>query len=470
MRQLVIILVTTFFIGTGCVNENREITEGWKKMEQVLERITEPEFPDKDFLITDFGAVEGGELICTDAFNEAIAACNSAGGGRVVVPEGKFLSGAIHLLDNVELHLEDGAIIAFSTNEADYLPVVVTRWEGMELYNYSSLIYAYEKSNIAVTGKGLLDGQASDENWWVKTGSPRHNWKEGMPSANDPGSRDRLYALMMAGAPLEERVFGEGYCLRPNFIQFYNCKNILIEDVKLIRPPMWMLHPALSENITVRNVTLSSKGAPNGDGCDPEACKDVLIENCFFDTGDDCIAIKSGRNRQGYELGIPTENVIIRNCKMVDGHGGVVIGSELSGGVRNVFAYDCEMSSPNLERALRLKSNDHRGGIVENIYLRNITVGQVGQAAIRINQNYGSKEAGPGGRYTLFRNIYVEEMTCYKSPYAIQLLGNENLPIENVQIIDCVFENVEHENRVEWVNGFHLENVRINGELATSPG
>ncbi len=464
MKRIFGIAAVIVCLGISCTQENQEIAEGWEFMEEILERITEPEFPEIDFLITDYGATEGGEHICTEAFAKAIAACNAAGGGRVVVPPGKFLSGAIHLLDNVELHLETGATIAFSTRDEDYLPVVLTRYEGMELYNYSALIYAYGKQNIAVTGKGLLDGQASGENWWNKTGDKKHNWQEGMPSAKNPDSRDRLFELMQAAVPTEERIFGKGYGLRPNFIQFYKCKNILIEGVTLIRPPMWMLHPVLSENIIIRDVTLVSKDAPNGDGCDPEACKDILIEDCFFDTGDDCIAIKSGRNRQGYDLGIPTENVIIRNCKMVDGHGGVVIGSELSGGVRNVFAYDCEMSSPNLDRALRLKSNSHRGGVIENIYMRNIKVGEVKGATIRINQNYSSWAEGDGGNYTLFRNIYVENMTCNKARYAIQLLGNENLPIENIQVINCTFENVKDNMVVESVNGLQLVNVSINGE------
>ena len=225
---------------------------------------------------------------------------------------------------------------------------------------------------------------------------------------------------------------------------------------------MWMLHPVLSENITIRNVKLFSKGAPNGDGCDPEASKNILIEGCEFNNGDDCIAIKSGRNRQGYELGIPSENIIIRNCKMLDGHGGVVIGSEASGGARNIYAYDCEMSSPNLKRAFRLKSNKYRGGVIENIYLRDIEVGQVREAAIRINQKYHANLANAPIKYTTYRNIFIERMTCNKAEYAIQILGAEALPIENVKIIDCQFNNIKKENVLEFVNDLVLENVVIN--------
>ena len=351
----------------------------------------------------------------------------------------------------------------FSTNPKDYLPVVHTRYEGSELYNYSPLIYAYKQENIAVTGKGTLDGQASLDNWW---GWVKAKKKKEENLQNNPNSIPRLIDLMTKGVPTQERVFGEGAYIRPSFIQPYYCKNILIEGVTLRRPPMWMLHPVLSENITVKNVKLYSPEAPNGDGCDPEACKDVLIEGCEFNTGDDCIAIKSGRNRQGYDLGIPTENIIIRNCKMLDGHGGVVLGSETSGGVRNVYAYNCEMNSPNLDRALRLKSNKYRGGVIENVYLRDIKVGVVKNAAIRINQNYFSKAAPGKIKYTTYRNIFVENMTCEKADYAVQIMGLEEHPIENVKIINSQFNNMEKENMTEFVKGLVLENVVNNKALS----
>jgi polygalacturonase len=383
----------------------------------------------------------------------------------VIVPADTFVTGAIHLLSNVNLHLMDGAVIRFSTNPEDYLPVVLTRSEGMELYNYSPLIYAYEQENIAITGKGILDGQASQENWWTWRGREQFGWKEGMPSGHDPESFPRLFEMSEMGVPVEERIFRESAYLRPSFIQPYQCKNILIEDVTLINPPMWMLHPVLSENLTIRGVKLFSKGAPNGDGCDPECCKDVLIEDCVFNTGDDCIAIKSGRNRQGYEAGIPSENLVIRRCIMKDGHGGVTLGSELSGGIRNVYAYDCDMSSPNLVRAIRLKSNKYRAGVVENIFFRDIRVGEVRSTAILINQNYQEKSdvIFSPEKYTVFRNIFIEGLTCQRAEHAVQIIGVEAQPIENVQIIDCSFENVEKENVLQFVERSKFVNVLING-------
>ena len=461
MKYLILISILILSIGS-CQHPNtthKDIEDGWKNMEVILNRIKAPVFPDRVFNILDYGAVQGDT--CTTAFRKAIEACNEAGGGRVLVPSGEYISGAIHLLSNVELHVSEGAIIRFSTNPKDFLPNVRTRFEGSELFNYSPLIYAYQQENIAVTGTGILDGQASYQNWWA--------WKYKKKGdvdlfQNEPNSGPRLLELMMAGVPAEERIFGDGYYIRPSFIQPYDCKNILIEGVTLKRPPCWMIHPVLSENIIVRNVKLYSPNAPNGDGCDPEACKDVLIEGCEFNTGDDCIAIKSGRNRDGYELGRPTENVIIRNCKMKDGHGGVVIGSETSGGVRNVYAYNCEMSSPNLERALRLKSNKIRGGTIENIYLRDIKVGEVSNAAVRINQNYPTKTENAPIKYTTYRNIFVERMTCEKADYAFQIMGLEELPISNVKFIDCQFTNIKNDNVFENVDDLVLENIAINGE------
>ena len=297
--QIIALLATAIIASDNHQVFDDEINAGWEQAEHILARIKPPAFPENDFSILDFGASGDGRL-CTEAFKLAIETCHKSGGGRVIVPADTFVTGAIHLLSNVNLHLMDGAVIRFSTNPEDYLPVVLTRSEGMELYNYSPLIYAYEQENIAITGKGILDGQASQENWWTWRGREQFGWKEGMPSGHDPESFPRLFEMSEMGVPVEERIFGESAYLRPSFIQPYQCKNILIEDVTLINPPMWMLHPVLSENLTIRGVKLFSKGAPNGDGCDPECCKDVLIEDCVFNTGDDCIAIKSGRNRQGY--------------------------------------------------------------------------------------------------------------------------------------------------------------------------
>src|SRR6478672_5481540 len=336
---------------------------------EILRRIKPPTFAKRDFVITKFGAREGAANDSSAAITKAIDACNKAGGGRVVIPKGEFLTAAVHLKSNVNLYVSKGATLKFSTDASKY-PIVHTRFEGMECMNVSPFIYAYEQTNIAITGEGTLDGQSNNEHWWNWHGNPKYGWKEGM--LNQKAARARLYKMMEAGTPVAERVFGNGQALRPNFIQPYKCKNVLVEGVKIINSPMWEVHPVLCENVTVRKLWISSHG-PNNDGCDPESCKDVLIEDCFFDTGDDCIAIKSGRNDDGRRINVPTENIIVRGCTMKDGHGGITVGSEISGGVRNLFAENNKLDSPNLDHALRVKNNASRGGRLENFYFRNIT-------------------------------------------------------------------------------------------------
>jgi polygalacturonase len=315
--------------------------------------------------------------------------------------------------------------------------------------NYSPLVYAYEQENVAITGKGTLDGRASDENWW--------QWKR-----TQRGDVRRLGEMGDEGVPVSERVFGAGKHLRPNMIQFYKCKNVLIEGVTIKNSPMWHIHPVLSTNVTVRNVKVAGHG-PNNDGCNPESSKDVLIENCSFDTGDDCIAIKAGRNNDGRRVNVPSENIVIRNCTMRDGHGGVVIGSETSGGTRNVFAENCTMDSPHLDRALRIKTNSVRGGTIENIYLRNITIGQVAEAVLKINFQYGEGDAGP---FTpIVRNIDMENVTSGKSRYALSISGYERSPITGIHLTNCTFDNVERPNVLVGVKDLTLTNVKINGQI-----
>ena len=278
--------------------------------------------------------------------------------------------------------------------------------------------------------------------------------------------RDLLFQMAEDNVPVQERMFGDGHYLRTNFIQFYRCKNILIDGVTIKRSPMWEIHPVLSENITVRNVTVTSHG-PNNDGCNPESSKNVLIENCYFDTGDDCIALKSGRNADGRRINVPTENVIIRNCQMKDGHGGVVIGSEMTGGCRNIFVEDCVMDSPNLDRALRIKTNSLRGGTVENVYMRNVEIGQVADAVLRVYFHY---ERGDVGEFTpVVRNIKLQNVTSKKSKYALLLDGYERSPISNIVLESCDFQGVQQGNILNHVEELQLRNVKINGQPMQMP-
>lgn len=435
-------------------------SDAWAQVPEILKRIKPPVFPKRDFVITKYGAVGDGKTDCTDAFRKAIDACNKARGGRVIVPKGEFLTGAIHLKSNVNLHVSKGATIKFSQDTKKYLPVVFTRWEGMELMNYSPFIYAFKQENIAITGEGTLDGQSNNESWWHWNGRQQYGWKNGMP--NQRPDRAKLYEMMDKNVPVSERIFGEGHYLRPQFIQPYSCKNVLIEGVTVINSPMWEIHPVLCTNVTVQRVRVSSHG-PNNDGCNPESCKDVLIKDCYFDTGDDCIAIKSGRNDDGRRLNTPTENIIIQGCQMKDGHGGITVGSEISGGVRNLFAENCVLDSPNLDHALRVKNNAMRGGLLENFYFRNITVGEVAHAVITIDFNY---EEGAKGSYTpVVRNYIVENLKSGKSKHGVDIQGLNNAPIYNIDLNDCVFDNVANGNVVANIKGAKLQNVKMNGKI-----
>lgn len=426
---------------------------------KILARIKPPKFKKKDFLITKYGAVADGKTLATEAIKKAIEDCNKKGGGRVVVPAGEWMTGAIHLKSNVNLHVSKGATIKFSTNPKDYLPIVHTRWEGMELMHLSPLIYAYEQTNIAITGEGTLDGQGKSF-FWKWHGNPKYG---GDPKViSQKPDRDKLYKMMDESVPLEQRIFGENSYLRPQFIQPYKCKNVLIEGVKIIDSPMWEVHPVLCENVIVRKLSIVTHG-PNNDGCDPESCKDVLIEDCLFDTGDDCIAIKSGRNNDGRRINVPTENIVVRGCTMKDGHGGVTVGSEISGGVRNLFVENCQMDSPDLWNALRVKNNASRGGLLENFYFRNITIGEVSHAVITVDFNY---EEGAKGDFTpVMRNFYVENVNSRKSKYAMDAQGFSNAPIENMKIKNCTFDNVQLGAIAENMKNVSLENVKINGKI-----
>lgn len=432
--------------------QSETVLAGWDDVPEILTRIKAPEFPKHDFDIARYGAEGDGITDCTAAFRNAIEACSHAGGGRVVVPPGKYLTGAIHLKSNVNLYLSEGAELYFIPDPQKYLPMVYTRWEGVECMSYSAFIYAFDQENIAVTGKGILDGQSDNKHWWPWCGSPVFGGDPGRSSQMT--SRSRLFEMGEKNVPVRERRFGDKSYLRPNFIQFYRCRNVLIEGVTLRNSPMWNIHPVLCSNVTVRGIDIISHG-PNNDGCNPESCRDVLIENCYFDTGDDCIAVKSGRNNDGRHVGKPSENIIIRNCRMKDGHGGVTIGSEASGGVRNVYAENCSMDSPNLNRALRLKTNSVRGGFIENVYMRNVTIGQVSDAVLRINLFYEEGDKGPFPPSV--SNIEMMNVTSRKSRYALYLRGYEHNPIRNVRILNCSFENILEPDVIENVEDLRIE-------------
>ena len=451
--------------------------QGWDEAQykQIEQSIRVPQFADKDYVITKFGAKPDATAEKNQkAIQKAIDQCSKKGGGRVVVPTGQtFLTGAITLKDGVNLHVEEGAVLEFAFQPELY-PIVETSWEGLECFNLSPCIYAFGVKDIAVTGKGTIDGGGSNDTWWPWNGNPRFGWKEGMISQRG-GSRARLLKNGEDGIPMynekgersPERIFTAEDGLRPQLVSFNKCEGILLEDITLLRSPFWVIHPLHSTDITVRRVKMINDG-PNGDGCDPECCDRVLIEDCFFNTGDDCIAIKSGRNRDGRERNMPSKNIIIRNCEMKNGHGGVVVGSEISGGCQNVYAHDCVMDSPELERVLRIKTNSCRGGIIENINMRNIKVGVCKESVLKINLDYEHNEICCRGYYPTVRNIYMENVTSEKSQYGVQIIGlDEDTYVYDVTVKNCKFNGVKDGNFSSGkTRNVQFENLFINGSLS----
>ncbi len=317
---------------------------------------------------------------------------------------------------------------------ADYLPVVFTRWEGIECYNYSPLIYAQDCRNIAVTGEGTLDGQG--EAWW--------HWKQLQQAA-----ATTLYDAEYDRVPVKKRVYGtEAAALRPQFFQPINCSRVLIEGVNFLNGPMWTIHPVYCENVLVRHITVNTRG-PNTDGINPDSCRNVIIEYCSFSTGDDCIAINSGMNEDGWRVGRPCENIVIRNCHTSEGHGAVAIGSGMSGGVRNVYVHDCSFEGG--DQGIRLKSMRGRGGVVEHVHIENITMAGIRQEAIVFNMFYGSTTVVPKSNTPpVFRDIHVKNVTCESAGTAVELCGLSEQRISRVTL--------EH-LRVNAVVGIHCRDI-----------
>ncbi|NDW18808.1 glycoside hydrolase family 28 protein [Dysgonomonas sp. 216] len=381
-------------------------------------------YPTQDFIITDYGAIEGREMDNTKAIAAAIDACNKAGGGRVVIPSGIWFTGPIHFKSNVNLYLEENAEVSFSDNPKDYLPAVMTSWEGMECYNYSPLVYAFECENIAITGKGILKPKMNIWSKWFKR-----------PKAHMDALKE-LYTMASTDVPVEQRQMAVGENnLRPHLIHFNRCKNVLLDGFKIRQSPFWTIHLYMCDGGIVRNMDVVAHGH-NNDGVDLEMSRNFLIEDCIFDQGDDAVVIKAGRNRDAWRLNTPCENIVIRNCSILKGHTLLGIGSEMSGGIRNIYMHDC--TSPNsVFRLFFLKTNHRRGGFIENIYMKNITAGSM-QRAFEIDTDvlYQWKNLVPTyeERITRINGIYMENVRCKSADAIYELKGDAKLPVGTVEI------------------------------------
>jgi polygalacturonase len=385
--------------------------------------VDRPVFPDNTFRITDFGAVNDGKTDNTNAFRSAIEACSKTG-GRILLSGGKWLTGAIHFKSNVNVHLDDDAVIIFSDTFADYLPPVFSRWEGVECYNYSPMIYANNCENIALTGKGTIEG--SGEAWWP--------WKKLQHDAVR-----RLYHAEYNKIPVNERVFGsENDALRPYFVQLINCRNILFDGPTFINGPMWTISPVYCDNALFTDIKIRTNG-PNTDGINPESSKNIIIENCLFETGDDCIAINSGMNEDGWRVCRQCENIVIRNCTMRGGHACVAIGSGVSGGIKNVFVHDCDFTGGG-ERGIRIKTMPGRGGFVKDIYFENIEISDKKYNAIQMTGFFPSSSAPSVSEApTLIENIHFSDIKGINNKNAIDIDGTpenhfRNLHFENISL------------------------------------
>lgn len=381
--------------------------------QQIINSIALTSFPDRTVVVD----VPADTLQSLKVLQNAVDSCSLAGGGTVKVNPGKyFLNGTLHLKSDVNLRLEEGACLQFSGKASDFLPVVHTRWEGTELYGHSPMIYAYHASNIAITGKGIIDAQGGKE---------FAAW-----SRIESYDRDRLREMGDKLVPVHERVFGEGTVLRPSCIQPFGCSRVLIEGITVKDSPFWTIHPVYCDNVIVRGVTIDSH-FPNNDGCDPESTSNVLIENCTFRTGDDAVAIKSGRDTDGRFIGRPSRNIVIRNCVFHSECNGLCIGSEMSGGTSDVYMDNIEIGT--VKNAIYFKSNRDRGGYIRNVVVDSIRVERAKGAILRFETNYFGFR---GGNYqALYENFRISNVQAGKADnYAVFMDGNDEHRISSIQI------------------------------------
>ncbi len=429
--------------------------------ETILKKIEKPIIKEKEYIITDFGVSAGSDEVQTAKIQAALDNISENGGGKIIFPPGVYKTGALHLKTGVELNLQaEDTVLSFVNEDIkNNYPIVYSHWEATPCYNFSSLIYAIDSHDIAVTGKGIIDGGADSNHWW--------NWHHQVENAWSSNNADlqledrkKLRKMNIEGIPVEQRVFGNGHFLRPNSIQLIRCRRILLQGVTILNSPMWQLNPVMCESVTIDGMTLSSHGS-NNDGCNPESCSGVHIKNCHFDTGDDCVSLKSGRDRDGIEANKPCEYVLIEDNDFMDGHGGIALGSEMSGGVRYVLAWKNRFTSPNLTYALRFKTNARRGGIVEKIALSDSVINNIHGAAVHGTMLY--EDGRNGSNLPVFRDILIENIEAKGGDYGVFFEAFDETPITGLELRNIKINGVTTPMRsMNWVNPI-IENVVING-------
>lgn len=448
-------------------------------MAAIKSRLVPPSFPNRQFDITQFGAVGDATKLCTEAINNAISACHAAGGGRVLIPGGIYRTGAIRLLSNIELHLEQGSELRFSQDTSDYLPLVTTWFEGVELINYQPHIHAINAHNVAVTGHGLLNGGATFDGWWSWRG-PRSwkgaisgtstGWQPGMPYQKS--SRNKLMQMAADNVPVEQRRFGDGHYLRTSMLEFNRCENVLIEGVTIKDAPFWSVHPVLCRNVIARNVTINNPVGANADGIDPESCVDVWIDKCHFNNGDDCISIKSGRNHDGRRINTPSRNIIISGCHFESERSAISCGSESSGGIENVYVTNA--NADKVFRLFRIKTNDQRGGYTRNVHLHRINVNHALENLIEIQANFGEPmkddpiELAAKQRYfPSIRDIHIQDLQCTNAVRALYVVGTKDAPIQGLTLDSVRITASQQPNIIQWAPGAYANDSQLNGAVLT---
>lgn len=400
--------------------------------------------------VVKYGAKNDSSRKATAAIAKAIAAAVKAGGGTVYFPAGKYLTGPIHLKSNITIFIDAGAELHFSDDFDDYLPMVQSRYEGVDVTSFSPLFYAYEAENITITGRGIIDGHG--KKWWdfvegYDEKRPRTKWQFLFDSLNKN--------ILLPDDPKQMK---RGF-LRPPFIQPMYCKNVLIEGITIRNSPFWTVNPEFCENVTVTGVTINNPPSPNTDGINPESCKYVHISNCHISVGDDCITIKSGKDVPGRTKAAPAQNYTITNCTMLSGHGGVVIGSEMSGGVKNIVISNCVFDGT--DRGIRIKTARGRGGVVEDIRVDNIIMKNIRDQAIVLDMEYARVPAEPVSERTpQFRNIRLSNITAYTKK-AMFINGLDEMPVQEVSLHDVYFE-AEEGITIRKAKNIELHKVRIN--------
>lgn len=393
--------------------------------------------------VLDYGGSNDSTGLNTDAIAKAIDAAASKGGGTVYFPAGKYITGPIHFKSNITLFIDAGAELHFSDDFDHYLPMVESRWEGTEVTNFSPLIYGKDLENIAIVGRGLIDGHG--KKWWGFSEVTIREQKEGDETKWQKEFKRLNKDVLAPDLPgWVERGF-----LRPPFIQFLRCENVQIKDIKIQNSPFWTVNPQYCDNVTIDGVTIDNPPSPNTDGINPESCRNVHIANCHISVGDDCITIKSGKDRSGRKVNIPAENYTITNCTMLRGHGGVVIGSEMSGGVKNIVISNCIFDGT--DRGIRLKTARGRGGVVENIRVSNIVMRNIRDQAIVMDTQYAKTDPEPVSERTpQFKNIYISDMAGTTNRVGL-IRGLDEMPIENIS-----FNNINMQAKA----GFSIENAK----------